>query len=321
QDRDAIVGNVTEGMDVHGVGAHADSRGRLLDPALCHPGPSGAGGLDGLRHEVPPERGGHLERGDLPWGEAAGGEVDERSLAGGGFVHPRVALGVHAPEHGVAAGGDPLHDGELGRRRARAHGSMSSASASPDRGRYPLRRTHRWPELSIGSPHNGHGSRPAETTLSLRRTNCRARCGVRKTRSASGASSESDSTTDSSVAEGSIASSSTTTSSFSPSQPRPIVPTWNSASTGISSGSRSSTGPVPGGTVTSAFAAISTRRSPIRSARIWACCFSQRTETVRPSPTAWTKKTRSPGWPTVPTTNRSGSRNSCTSLLMPVLSS
>src|SRR5699024_2698176 len=126
QDRDAIVGNVTEGMDVHGVGAHADSRGRLLDPALCHPGPSGAGGLDGLRHEVPPERGGHLERGDLPWGEAAGGEVDERSLAGGGFVHPRVALGVHAPEHGVAAGGDPLHDGELGRRRARAHGSMSS---------------------------------------------------------------------------------------------------------------------------------------------------------------------------------------------------
>src|SRR5699024_8448120 len=227
------------------------------------------GGLDGLRHEVPPERGGHLERGDLPWGEAAGGEVDERSLAGGGFVHPRVALGVHAPEHGVAAGGDPLHDGELGRRRARAHGSMSSASASPDRGRYPLRRTHRWPELSIGSPHNGHGSRPAETTLSLRRTNCRARCGVRETRSASGASS--------------------------PSQPRPIVPTWNSASTGISSGSRSSTGPVPGGTVTSAFAAISSRRSPIRSARIWACCFSQRTETVRPSPTAWTKKTRSPG--------------------------
>src|SRR5699024_9021507 len=68
-------------------------------------------------------------------------------------------------------------------------------------------------------------------------------------------------------------------------------------------------------------AAISSRRSPRRSERILACCFSHRTVIVRPDSVAWTKKTRSPGWPTVPTTNRAGSRNSWTALLMPVFSS
>ncbi|SKY20934.1 Uncharacterised protein [Mycobacteroides abscessus subsp. abscessus] len=120
-----------------------------------------------------------------------------------------------------------------------------------------------------------------------RAANSRAACVVRNTRTASGPSSVSSRTTLSSNSPSVMASSSTTTASDSASQPRPMVPTRNSASTGITRGLRSPTRSDGGGIGVPNLRWISSSRAPIRSARICTCCFSSITLMMRASWTAW----------------------------------
>ncbi len=88
-----------------------------------------------------------------------------------------------------------------------------------------------------------------------------------------------------------------------------MVPTRNSSSTGVSSGSVSETSEG----VTAGTAALpplrrttSSRSSSIRSASAATWVFSRATLVTRAPAMAWRKKVRRPGSPTVPATKRSG---------------
>ncbi|SKV80231.1 Uncharacterised protein [Mycobacteroides abscessus subsp. abscessus] len=116
--------------------------------------------------------------------------------------------------------------------------------------------------------------------------NCRAASRDRNTRTASGPSSESSSTTEASNSCSLTARSSTTTELASASQPRPIVPTRNSASTGITNGLRSSTTSGSGGIGVPNRRWTSDSSVPMRSASTDTCCFSSITVTIRVSWTA-----------------------------------
>ena len=120
-----------------------------------------------------------------------------------------------------------------------------------------------------------------------RLANWRADSGVRNTRTASGPSSVSSSTTEASNSPSVTASSSTTTVWASESQPSPIVPTRNSASTGVTSGLRSSISEGSGGTGVPNLRFTSSSSAPMRSASTATCCFSNITDTTRASCTAW----------------------------------
>ncbi len=88
-----------------------------------------------------------------------------------------------------------------------------------------------------------------------------------------------------------------------------MVPTRNSSAIGASSGSVSRACLDAGGTAAVPVLRRTTSSSTrLRcSARTDTCCFSQATLVMRLPSRACRKKARSPGWPTVPATNLSGS--------------
>ncbi|CKR28758.1 Uncharacterised protein [Mycobacterium tuberculosis] len=96
----------------------------------------------------------------------------------------------------------------------------------------------------------------------------------------------SSSTTEASNSASVTASSSTTTLCASESQPSPIVPTRNSASTGMIRGLRSSISVGSGGTGVPNRRLTSNSSAPMRSASTATCCFSRTTDTTRESCTA-----------------------------------
>ena len=92
------------------------------------------------------------------------------------------------------------------------------------------------------------------------------------------------------------------------SQAMVIVPTRNSSVIGASSGSMSRALAVAGGTSTppELRRSTSSRTRSRCSASTETCCFSHATLVIRLPSRACRKNARSPGWPTVPATNRSG---------------
>ena len=87
-----------------------------------------------------------------------------------------------------------------------------------------------------------------------------------------------------------------------------IVPTRNSSVIGASSGSKSLGFSRAGGTSAAGPLRRSTSSRTLSrcSASTETCCFSTTTDVMRFPSRACRKNVRSPGWPTVPATNRSG---------------
>ena len=95
---------------------------------------------------------------------------------------------------------------------------------------------------------------------------------------------------------------------ISASQAIVMVPTRNSSVIGASNGSKSLGFSWAGGTSAAGPLRRSTSSSTLSrcSASTETCCFSTTTEVMRLPSRACRKNVRSPGWPTVPATKRSG---------------
>ena len=152
----------------------------LVDPELAHPGAAGSVlPPHGRRNQVPPERLGHLEGGQLTARQRPVGEVPQRTL-------PRHRL-EDTPNAAAVLGSDDAAQRRVGRvtkppldlELALAQQWAQRRVAQPHRGRharrrYPLARGQMCPAGSSGWLQKGQGGRPADTTVRARSAKARA---------------------------------------------------------------------------------------------------------------------------------------------------